>query len=146
MKSLLAFISGGLFALGLSISGMTDPAKVIGFLDVTGTWDPSLMWVMMGAIGVFSPVFWFVKRSKPVLAETFHPPARVGIDGRLIGGSVLFGIGWGLSGICPGPAVVNAASGEVTYVAFAIAMAAVLVASRWVAHRAPTATLHSEVA
>ncbi|MEZ4459761.1 MAG: YeeE/YedE family protein [bacterium] len=146
MRSLLAFLSGGLFALGLSVSGMTDPSKVLGFLDVSGAWDPSLMWVMVGAIAVFASVYWFVKRSKPVLAPSFHPPTRVGIDGRLIAGSVLFGVGWGLSGICPGPAVVNAASGQVTYVAFAMAMTVVLVGSRWVTHRTPEATLRSEVA
>ena len=131
MKNIVSLFSGVLFALGLSLSGMTDPAKVTGFLDVTGSWDPSLIWVMVGAIGVFSAAFWGFKKSRPVLAPAFNgPKSGMKVDGRLVIGSAIFGLGWGLSGICPGPALVNAASGSSVYLAFAFAMATTLVVSR----------------
>jgi uncharacterized membrane protein YedE/YeeE len=131
MKTIVSLFSGVLFALGLSISGMTDPAKVTGFLDVTGAWDSSLIWVMVGAIGVFASAFWGIKKSRPLLAPTFNgPQAGMKVDGRLVIGSAIFGLGWGLSGICPGPALVNAASGGVVYLVFAFAMATTLVVAR----------------
>jgi uncharacterized membrane protein YedE/YeeE len=101
------FACGALFALGLALSGMTDPAKVVGFLDVGGAWDPSLALVMLGAIAVYLPVYLVVRRRRPELA-----PASGAIDARLVGGAALFGIGWGLVGYCPGPAIVSLASGR----------------------------------
>lgn len=142
MNVLSALISGILFGTGLWLSGMTDPAKVIGFLDVTGTWNPALMWVMIGAIAVFAPVFWWTRRNlaKPLVDAQFHPPApHLKVDARLVGGSILFGIGWGLAGICPGPALVNAASATPVYLAFTFAMATTLLGLRKASQRKPAA-------
>ena len=99
-------LSGLLFGAGLTISGMTDPERVRGFLDVFGQWDPTLAFVMGGAVLVMA-VAWRVRARmiRPVFAEKFSLPERQDLDGRLIAGSILFGIGWGLAGICPGPAV-----------------------------------------
>lgn len=102
----VALFSGTLFGLGLAISGMANPAKVIGFLDVAGDWDPTLALVMGGGLLVALPAFRVIfKRRSPVLAKKFDLPTSKKIDGKLIGGSAVFGIGWGLSGFCPGPAV-----------------------------------------
>lgn len=118
-----AFLLGVLFAIGLGISGMTLPTKVIGFLDLFGDWDPSLALVMVGAIGVNGLVYAVVKkRSAPLLAPRFRLPTRTDIDGRLVGGAVLFGTGWGLGGFCPGPGVVSAASGATSSLVFVAAM------------------------
>ena len=104
---MIAFLSGLVFAIGLGISGMTDPAKVKSFLDVTGAWDPSLAFVMVGAIAVHV-VFAQIarRRAKPMFAEAFLLPVKTRIDARLVGGSALFGFGWGAAGFCPGPALV----------------------------------------
>lgn len=107
LRMIAALCSGGLFGLGLAVSGMANPAKVIGFLDVAGDWDPTLAFVMGGAILVAMPAFHRIfKLQRPVLAKRFELPIKSSLDGRLIWGSALFGIGWGLSGFCPGPAVV----------------------------------------
>lgn len=107
MKAFVFFLAGVLFAVGLVISGMTQPSKIIGFLDVTGAWDPSLAFVMLGAIGVHAPVVWWSRRRRrPLLSEAFEHPPRRHVDARLVGGAALFGVGWGLSGYCPGPALV----------------------------------------
>jgi uncharacterized membrane protein YedE/YeeE len=120
-----AFLSGVVFALGLGISGMTQPAKVIGFLDITGTWDPSLAFVMIGAIAVYALLYPLIRRRlTPVIAPTFSLPARKDIDLRLIGGAALFGIGWGVGGFCPGPALTSIASGYPPIVIFVVAMIA----------------------
>jgi uncharacterized protein len=124
-----ALISGTLFGLGLAISGMANPAKVIGFLDVAGDWDPTLAFVMGGALLVAFPAFrWIFARSQPVLAEEFDLPKNQAVDARLLGGSALFGLGWGLAGFCPGPSVVAlvpALAGGLTPVfAFILAMVA----------------------
>lgn len=112
---MIALLSGLLFGAGLIVSGMVDPAKVQAFLDVGGRWDPSLALVMGGAIAVALPVF--------QLARRWHPPAPHGpVEGRLIVGSVLFGIGWGLSGYCPGPALVAASAGSVEALGYGVAM------------------------
>ncbi len=106
-QHLVAIASGVVFAVGLGIAGMTRPEKVIGFLDFGGQWDPSLALVMVGAIGVNAAVWWGVARhrEKPVYGESFEvPPAGI-IDWRLVVGAVVFGLGWGLGGYCPGPAV-----------------------------------------
>lgn len=100
----LALLSGALFGGGLAVSGMTSPARVRGFLDLFGAWDPTLMFVMGSALAVMA-VAWRIKArmARPVLTEAFVMPTRRDLDARLVGGSVLFGIGWGMAGICPGP-------------------------------------------
>lgn len=112
----IAFLSGLVFAAGLGLAGMTQPAKVLGFLDIGGAWDPSLAFVMVGAIAVHA-VAWRVAARRGVVIET---PS--GVDVRLVGGAALFGIGWGLSGWCPGPSVVALGSGLDSAWAFALAM------------------------
>jgi uncharacterized membrane protein YedE/YeeE len=120
-----AFAAGLVFALGLGISGMTQPGKVLAFLDVHGVWDPSLAFVMLGAIVTHAlllrPIF---ARGRPLLAPLFAVPTRRDIDLRLVGGEALFGIGWGLAGFCPGPAVTAVASGHAAPVLFVAAMLA----------------------
>lgn len=108
---LVAFLCGVVFSLGLGLAGMTQPSKVVGFLDFFGHWDPSLALVMVGAIGVNAIVFQVARRwqKAPLLTQTFHVPTRTDINGRLIGGAVLFGVGWGLGGYCPGPAITSLA-------------------------------------
>ena len=101
-----AFLAGLVFAIGLGLSGMTDANKVIGFLNLAGEWDPSLAFVMVGGIGVAAIGFAILRRkSAPLFAETFSFPQLVTIDRPLLGGAALFGIGWGLGGLCPGPAI-----------------------------------------
>jgi uncharacterized membrane protein YedE/YeeE len=118
-------LCGLLFGAGLAISGMVNPAKVIGFLDVTGRWDPSLILVMAGGVGVFGAGFLLVKRlGKPLFAGTFEIPTRRDIDPRLIAGATLFGIGWGLAGLCPGPALTSLAFGLAKVYVFVAAMVA----------------------
>ncbi|MGZ3418570.1 MAG: DUF6691 family protein [Polyangiales bacterium] len=126
MKSKLSSAAAGaMFGTGLVIAGMTQPSKVIGFLDVLGSWDPSLAFVMIGGIAVhFILMRLVLRRPAPIFAEKFHLPTRRDLDARLIGGAALFGVGWGLGGYCPGPALVSAASGAIAPVAFVIAMTA----------------------
>lgn len=108
MQQLAALASGGLFGVGLVISGMTRPAKVIGFLDVFGAWDASLMFVMVGAIAVHALAYQLVRRRpSPLFAEVFAIPTRRDVDAKLLTGAVLFGAGWGLGGYCPGPSLVS---------------------------------------
>jgi uncharacterized membrane protein YedE/YeeE len=122
---LAALVSGLIFALGLGVSGMARPAKVLAFLDVTGAWDPSLAFVMAGAIGVHGTFVWLTRaREAPVLAPRFARPAGRTIDTALVFGSALFGVGWGLVGYCPGPAVVAAASLSATPLLFCVSMLA----------------------
>ena len=106
MKEIIfALIAGLLFGLGLVVGGMTDPAKVLGFLDFFGMWDPSLLFVMGGGITVtFLGYYLQLNRGKMVIVEHCHVPNKTGLDSKLIGGSAIFGIGWGLVGLCPGPA------------------------------------------
>ncbi|MFA6964996.1 DUF6691 family protein [Bosea sp. (in: a-proteobacteria)] len=122
----VALLSGGLFGYGLSLSGMIDPARVLGFLDIaSGHWDPSLMFVLGGAVCVaFIAVAIQRRMPKPVLDTQFHIPARTDIDARLVGGSVLFGIGWGLAGFCPGPALSALTTGLAPVLLFVAAMIA----------------------
>lgn len=106
LRSLTALLAGAIFGVGLAVSGMMNPAKVLGFLDVAGDWDPTLAFVMGGALLVTVPAFrGILKRPRPVLNSGFDLPAKSTLDGRLLGGSAIFGVGWGLSGFCPGPAV-----------------------------------------
>jgi uncharacterized membrane protein YedE/YeeE len=120
MKRLASiFLAGVLFAGGLVISGMTQPSKVIGFLDFGGNWDPSLAFVMLGAISVHALAYRVMaKRKAPILAPTFQIPTRRDIDVRLILGAVLFGVGWGLAGYCPGPAVSSIVAGDPSTLTF----------------------------
>lgn len=106
-----ALVCGFIFGIGLCISGMTQPELVLAFLDVSDNWDPSLAFVMVGAIAVNSTLFrWSMGRSAPLLADVFHLPTRTEVDSRLVVGSGLFGVGWGLAGYCPGPALLSGAT------------------------------------
>ena len=125
MKSWPALLSGLLFGMGLSLAGMTDPAKVQGFLDITGDWLPDLAFVMGGALLItvtLTPLI--LRRHAPLLASQFNLPTLQSIDRRLISGSAIFGVGWGLSGYCPGPALVSVIYGYNTTLVFGIAMIA----------------------
>ena len=114
---------GLLFALGLGISGMTQPQKVLGFLDVAGSWDPALMFVMIGAIAVtFVGYRLVLRRPMPVLSTRFSLPTRTRVDTKLIVGGALFGLGWGMAGFCPGPAIVALAGGSHEVALFVTAM------------------------
>ena len=121
----IEFVVGLLFGLGLIVSGMTDPSKVLGFLDLLGPWDPSLAFVMGGAI--FVGVFAFSlsrKRGKTLTGEPLHIPASPRISKRLVLGSLLFGVGWGIAGFCPGPAIVSVGAGQIKALVFVVAMLA----------------------
>lgn len=132
MRILSAFAFGMLFAVGLGVAGMTRPAKVIGFLDITGAWDPTLGIVMAAAVGVSSLLFTLIlRRPASLLGERFDLPSTTRIDARLLGGAALFGIGWGLSGYCPGPAVVAAASGNPSTMIFLVSMLVGLYLGNW---------------
>ena len=122
-NNFLALLSGLLFGLGLILSGMANPAKVLGFLDLAGAWDPSLALVMGGAIAVGTVVFAIAgKRDLSLLGLTIHLPTARHIDKRLVLGSLAFGIGWGLAGVCPGPALVLLGTGSVKGLVFVFAM------------------------
>ena len=113
MTSIASFLAGLVFGLGLIVSGMANPAKVLGFLDLTGTWDPSLAFVMVGAISVGILAFAIARRrTASFLGLHMKVPGERPIDRRLVGGSVVFGIGWGIAGICPGPALVLLGVGQ----------------------------------
>jgi hypothetical protein len=123
MSAFAAFAAGLVFGIGLILSGMTDPGKVIGFLDLAGSWDPSLGFVMAGAIAVGFVAFRAAgRRAKTFLGGAMHLPHARDIDNRLVGGSVLFGIGWGLAGFCPGPALVSFGAGQEKAAIFVAAM------------------------
>ena len=126
MKSILvSFLSGVVFAVGLGVGGMTQPAKVVGFLDFAGNWDPSLAFVMLGAIGVHSLFYRAIRTcSSPLFSSGFSLPNRTDIEPRLLGGSVIFGLGWGIAGFCPGPAITSLATGNVSVTIFSVAMIA----------------------
>jgi uncharacterized membrane protein YedE/YeeE len=120
-ERLIGFASGTLFAIGLALSGMTDPGKVLAFLDVAGAWDPTLAFVMGGAVGFHGLWLLLSRRSRRTATS---PKAEHGVDARLVGGAALFGVGWGLSGYCPGPALVAIGMGRHEAVVFVAAMAA----------------------
>lgn len=125
IQRLSAFAVGLLFGLGLLLSGMTDPGKVLGFLDLFGQWDPSLAFVMGGAIAVGFFAFALAKRrTRSFLDGAMHLPKATEIDRRLVIGSLTFGVGWGIAGFCPGPGLVSMADGEVKGLVFVIAMLA----------------------
>jgi uncharacterized membrane protein YedE/YeeE len=117
------YLIGVLFGLGLIISGMTNPAKILAFLDLAGTWDPSLIFVMGGSVLVGLIAFYLAKnRTQSFLGGAMQIPTRRDIDRPLIIGSALFGVGWGLAGFCPGPALVSLGSGELKALVFVVAM------------------------
>ena len=129
---LVALVSGLIFGLGLLISGMNNPAKVRAFLGIFAAWDPSLIAVMGSAIPVFALFFYFSKRRKtPFCAAAFHEPKLTHIDLRLLAGALLFGIGWGLVGLCPGPALVNLLAFEPGVLVFVLALLAGNRAAHW---------------
>lgn len=125
MPALIGLLSGALFGVGLAVSGMAQPAKVLAFLDVAGAWDASLAFVMAGAIGVYAPLYRMLLRAtKPVYVREFVVAMGGRVDARLLVGAGVFGVGWGLGGYCPGPALVSAGTGATQGVVFALAMLA----------------------
>jgi uncharacterized protein len=125
LPAISSLAAGILFGLGLSIAEMTNPARVVGFLDITGRWDPTLLCVMGGALAVTLPLFpWIQKRQKSLLGEPIQLPIATRIDSRLIIGAALFGVGWGLGGLCPGPALANLAGATAGIILFVSAMIA----------------------
>lgn len=118
-----AFLSGLIFAVGLAISGMTQPKKVLAFLDIFGEWDPSLMGVMVGAIFIYSIAYRLVlKRQKPLIEEKLQIPEPKKIDRPLIVGALIFGVGWGLAGFCPGPALTSLGTLQTTPILFCLGL------------------------
>lgn len=112
-RLMLALLSGVVFGLGLSLSQMINPDKVLGFLDISGSWDPSLALVMVGALTIAMPGFqWIRRQPKPLLDNEFHLTAKTQLDKPLLIGAALFGIGWGMTGYCPGPAFASLALGN----------------------------------
>lgn len=125
MIKLTAFFAGLIFGLGLLLAGMANPAKVLAFLDVAGAWDPSLALVMGGAIAVaVIPLNWARKNTQSLLGARMQLPVKRELDPRLIGGSLVFGVGWGIAGICPGPAVAILLTGHWQIIIFVLAMLA----------------------
>jgi uncharacterized protein len=135
-KLLAAFVAGLLFGVGLLISGMANPAKVLGFLDLAGAWDPSLALVMVGAIAVGMVAFRLAgSRERALLGEPMHLPTRRDIDAPLVLGALAFGVGWGLAGFCPGPALVALGAGRWEALVFVVAMLAGMAIHRLVERR-----------
>jgi uncharacterized membrane protein YedE/YeeE len=133
MAMILAGLATGLvFGIGLVVSGMTQPAKVLGFLDIFGTWDPTLAFVMAGALVVAAPGFYLARRrGRPLVAAQFRWPTAADIDMPLVAGSALFGVGWGLVGLCPGPAIANLATLMPQIIAFVAAMGVGMIGLDW---------------
>lgn len=124
-KNWVAFVSGLIFALGLGLGGMTQPQNILAFLDITGDWNPSLIFVMVGAILVHGLSYQFIKhRPSPLLDSTFKLPTNKIVDRRLVIGSAIFGTGWGLSGYCPGPGLTSVFSGQSSTLIFVVSMLA----------------------
>lgn len=142
MKIILsAFTSGLIFAIGLGLAGMTRPTKVLGFLNLAGRWDPSLMLVMVGAISVFAITYRFMMRRKEsLLGSPLHVPPRGSIDWKLLLGAAIFGVGWGLGGFCPGPAIVGAAGQAPDALLFVVAMIVGQFAHAWLTTRGSKAS------
>lgn len=140
LRNVAALAVGLTFGAGLLVSGMTQPAKVLGFLDLFGAWDPSLLFVMGGAVTVYGIAYRLIlRRERPLFADAFVLPARSAIDAKLIGGAALFGVGWGLGGYCPGPSIVALASGALDVVV----LVATTALGMWIAsklERAPSSS------
>jgi uncharacterized protein len=140
MAIIAQFFIGLIFGLGLVLSGMSDPAKVLNFLDLggigSGSWDPSLAFVMAGAVAVtFAGYKWVLKRPGPLFGEKFHVPTSRELDVRIVAGPAIFGLGWGLVGFCPGPALTALGFGTRAPVIFVAAMIAGMLLARWLASR-----------
>jgi len=122
-SNIAMFVWGLIFSIGLGLSGMTQPSKVVGFLDFIGDWDPSMILVMAGAVTTYFTLSRLVlQRSAPVLLTRFSLPTRIDIDGRLVAGSALFGVGWGMVGFCPGPALTSIFTGNPLVLIFVLSM------------------------
>jgi len=133
MNKIFSLLSGSIFGIGLTVSSMTNPAKVIGFLNITDKWDPSLMFVMIGAIAISAPFFYLLRnKSKPFFDLNFETPNITIIDKKLILGASMFGIGWGMVGFCPGPAIASLALLKPLSIIFVIAMASGFYMSKFV--------------
>jgi uncharacterized protein len=144
MPYLILLLSGALFGAGVTLSGMVNPMKVLNFMDISGAWDPTLIFVMGG--GLLTTLIGFrivLGRSRPWFAGSFNLPRAAGIDGRLIGGAALFGAGWGMAGFCPGPAVASLIFGYPESYLFVAAMAAGIIAARLAGRRPETAIQES---
>lgn len=132
LRNIAALVAGLVFGLGLIVSGMANPAKVLGFLDLAGHWDPSLALVMGGAIAIGIPAFALArKRAQSLLGAPMQLPTARQIDRRLVLGSVLFGVGWGIAGICPGPALVLLGMASLKGLVFVLAMLAGMLLFAW---------------
>jgi len=135
-QNVAALLAGLLFGVGLALSRMVEPAKVIGFLDVAGDWDPSLAFVMAGAVGVTLVAYRLIlRRPVPLLAPRFHLPTKRDIDGPLVAGAGIFGIGWGLAGYCPGPGIAALGLGTWEAPVFVAALAAGALSHKWLSER-----------
>jgi uncharacterized protein len=136
MRDIVAYFSGLIFAAGLAIGGMTMPSKVIGFLDFFGAWDPSLIFVMFGAIAVFAPVVWMTRSlRRPLLVPSFSHPKAGEVDGTLLLGAAMFGIGWAIAGFCPGPAITAIGAASSTALWFVPSMAIGIVVAAFLRSR-----------
>lgn len=137
MPILAALLAGLLFGAGIALSGMINPAKVLNFFDLAGSWDPSLAFVMAGALTVaFVGYRLVLRRPRPLLGDRFHLPTRRDLDLRLIGGAALFGIGWGIAGFCPGGAIPALGLAQPDALIFVAAMLAGIALARWLQARA----------
>lgn len=142
VRIIASLVSGLIFGLGLIISGMVNPAKVLGFLDIAGDWDPSLAFVMGGAVVVTFIGFRLLKeKPRPVFAERFQWPTTTDIDGRLLSGAAIFGIGWGLGGFCPGPALTGIGLMRPGTIVFVVAMLIGMIAARVVTRPGKSSSL-----
>lgn len=122
-QAVASFFCGVLFSIGLAVAGMTEPARIIGFLDVFGRWDPTLVFVLASAVGVYYLTFQIVtKRARPVIALKFMIPTRSDVDLRSVSGALIFGVGWGIAGLCPGPILTTLATGTAPVFALLITM------------------------
>jgi uncharacterized membrane protein YedE/YeeE len=131
-EAIAGLLTGLIFGLGLCLSGMTDPAVVLGFLDLAGAWNPALVFVMAAGVAVtFLGYRFLVPKSRPLWAPRFTLPAATVIDAPLLSGAAIFGIGWGLAGYCPGPAMVSLASGRTGVIIFVLSMLAGMIFVRW---------------
>lgn len=147
MRAFMALAAGLVFGIGLIVSGMTDPSKVLGFLDLVGAWDPSLALVMAGAIAVGTFAFALAdKRTRSLLGDVMRLPTATQIDRRLVMGGVLFGIGWGLAGYCPGPALAALLTGAVKPLAFVLGLVAGMATFEFMEQRATAAGQRSRKA
>jgi uncharacterized membrane protein YedE/YeeE len=132
LQIIASLIAGTLMGAGLMISGMMNPNKVLSFLDIFGNWDPTLIFVMGGAIFSALPGFWLSRRlTKPLLANNFQLPEKKNFDRRLVGGAAIFGVGWGLVGLCPGPAISAITTGSPQVIVFVISMTFGMAFYRW---------------